>query len=65
MLIQIYRWLGRTIERARGNNTQRRERTELTDLNDQLLADIGCSQQSAERAAKRKVRILMLQLPPY
>jgi uncharacterized protein YjiS (DUF1127 family) len=65
MLNRIYGWLGRVFARARGNTTQCRERAQLADLDDHLLADIGCGQQSAERAAKRKVRIRMLQLPPY
>ena len=65
MLHNIYTWLRRTTKRARDKNTELNERTQFADLNDHLLADNGCNQQSAERAAKRKVRMRMLLLPPY
>jgi hypothetical protein len=37
----------------------------LADLNDDLLADIGCSQSSTERAAEQKVRNHIMQVPPF
>jgi uncharacterized protein YjiS (DUF1127 family) len=40
-----------------------RERMEMDELNDHLLADIGLHRQSAERPTEREVRILMLRLP--
>jgi hypothetical protein len=65
MLSRIYTWLRRIAKRALDFNTELNERTEFTDLNNHMLADIGCKQQCAERAAKRKVRMRMLLLPPY
>ena len=65
MLHQIYRWFGPTMRRARGVYACWCGRTELADLNDHLLADIGCSQNSAERAAEQKVRNRTMQLPPF
>ena len=44
-------------------NTQRRVAMEQDEFNNHLLADIGLHRQSAERAAERHVRLLMLRLP--
>ena len=65
MLKQISRWLGRTLRRAWDKNLQWWEHEELTNLNDHLLADIGCSQKSAEHAAERKVRSRIQRLASY
>lgn len=65
MLRQVYRWFGPTIGRACGNYARWCGRTELANLNDHLLADIGCSQSSTERAAEQKVRNRTMQVPPF
>jgi uncharacterized protein YjiS (DUF1127 family) len=54
---------GRIFRRLRSKNVEWRERMEMDELNDHLLADMGLRRQSAERATEREVRILMLRLP--
>ena len=54
---------GRIFGWAPSKNMQQRETMELDEFNNHLLADIGLQRQSAERAAERHVRLLMLRLP--
>lgn len=62
MLNQICSWFGWTKRRASHNNARWRGRTEWLSLNDHLFTDIGCSQQSVERATEHSVRFCMLRL---
>jgi uncharacterized protein YjiS (DUF1127 family) len=55
--------LGRIFGSLRSKNVEWRERMEMDELNNHLLADIGLHRQSAEWAIEREVRILMSQLP--